>query len=215
VESISETVAVLSVGGWLIHASLVLIAALYVLHRYSLSRLRQALYWGLGLVSSGIAYTIAFGYRASLVEETIAILTIQQTFLSLAITLFYYACASTMTRNRIYSTVVASIILILQEAVIGYFNLILNEQTVGFFLVFIVFALPVSLFVALFFTVDYLSLRRAASLLIALSFWFELPLGSLFLVVERTSLEWVYSLAGVANAVLLFLGFILLARSNR
>lgn len=214
-ESISEIVDALSVGAWLIHASLVLIAAVYVLYRYNRSKLRQALYWGFGLVSSGIAYAIAFGYRASLIEETITVQTVQETFLSLAIALFYYACASTVTRNRIYSTFLVCVILVLEVAIIGYFNLILNEYPVGFSVITVFFALPVSLLVALFFTVDYLSLRRRASLLIALSFWFELVLGPLFLAVSRTSLEWVYSFGGAANALLLFAGFLLLARSNR
>jgi hypothetical protein len=215
VKSISETLDSLSVGAWLIHAGLVLFAALYVLHRYSRGRLRQALYWGLGLISSGIAYAIGFSYRASLVEETISAQTVQETFLSMAIALFYYACASTMTKKRIYSTFLVWVIIVIQETVIGYFNLILNEYAIGFLIVTVFFALPVSLFVALFFTLDYLSLRRKASLLIGLSFWFELALGPLFLIVGRTSLEWTYSFASTANALLLFVGFIMLAHSRR
>jgi hypothetical protein len=211
----SVTVNALSLVARLTNAGLTLIAGVYVLYRYNRSRLRQSLYWGLGLISLGIAFIFTVGFAFGVIGQTVPSYFIEETFLSLSITLFYYACATALTKSRVYSTFLTWIILILQEVVIVYFYLILDEHAINLFIHVIFFGLPVSTLVAVFFTLDYLSLRRKASLFIAIPFWFQLVLAPILLIVNQTPFDWIYYVMNAAIVIVYFTGFVMLAHSKR
>jgi hypothetical protein len=204
----------LSFAALLVNAGLILLAGLYVLSRYNQSRLRQSLYWGFGLVSLGVSYIFLYGLAVGLAELTVPANFIQETLLSITITLFYYACAAALTKKKFYSTFLAWVILFLQEAAIVYFYLILNKDIIGVFVNVVLIGIPVAILVAVFFSIDYLSFHRVASLLIAFSFWFQLVLVPTYLLTYQTALDLVYFSMNAADAFVQFTGFILLARSK-
>jgi hypothetical protein len=210
----SATLDALSSAARLANVILTTLTGVYLLYRHSQSGLRQSLYWGLGLVLYGIAFVFPFGFGIGLIGRALPAFFLEQTFLAFAIVLFYYACAIVVTNKRMYSAFLPWTILVLQEVVIAYFVLVLGEVQIALLLQVVLFGVPVSTFVAVFFSLDYLSLRRGASLLIASAFWFQLVLGAIFLIVDRTPLDWIYYVANSADSVVYFAGFVLLARSK-
>ena len=207
----SQAVDLVMVGSRLANLLLAMTSGIYVLYRYTRTKLRQSLYWGLAIVSIGVAYVFTVCFAIGLVDATNAAYSIEETFLSLTIALFYYGCAVALTKNRFYSTFLTLTIFVLQEATILYFLLILNEYFVALFILVVVFGIPVVVFVAVFFTLGYRSSRSTATLLLAASFWLELVVAPTLLIVNLTPLSWLFYIANTGNDVLRFAGFIMLA----
>lgn len=207
----------MSVTARLADTLLLLLAGTYVLYRHNVSKLRQSLYWGLGLISLGIVYLFALGFAANLIGSTEIPSFIQETFLSFSMTLFYYGCATALTKNRFYSTFLAWTILILQEAVTVYF-LVLSSYLMYYltelFIHLALFVVPVYIFMSVFFYLDFHSLRRRSSLLVALSFLFQLLLLPIFFLTYLMPSYWLFYAGEAATYFLQVVGFILLAHSR-
>ncbi|WXG44765.1 MAG: hypothetical protein WED04_12160 [Promethearchaeati archaeon SRVP18_Atabeyarchaeia-1] len=198
----------------LINSSLTFVAGAFVLARYHWNRLRQSVFLGVALIFLGLTYFMEFGYKVGLIAATVVPFLLENSFLSIAMVLLYCGCALFFTRRKLYTTFLASLLLVVQEITIVYFYLIANDQFPVISINIIFFGIPIAVFAGSSFFLDYLSSKRRASLLIAVSSWAYSGLGPLFYLVNLTPYELVFHLLSALTIVVMFVGFTMLAGSK-
>ncbi|WXG44766.1 MAG: hypothetical protein WED04_12165 [Promethearchaeati archaeon SRVP18_Atabeyarchaeia-1] len=195
----------------LISALLMLSVGVLVLARYARNRMRESLYWGVGLISYGSSHLIEFGYSSSLIVQTSLTYFLRQTLVVTMLVFFFAGCTLTIIRRKGIRASLALLFFVVQEVLIYYFDLVVNDLTLSSTVHIIYFVIPFSIFFVAFFLVYYFSSKRTGSLLIALGWTSYAVIVPFYFLWRGTALLPFWFVLRSASLVPLLIGFALLA----
>jgi hypothetical protein len=203
--------------GWLaplVSALLMWIVGIFVLIRAFQNRMRESLYWGIGLISYGSSHLMEFGFLSSLIVQDSLNFFVRQTLVAIMLVLFYAGCSLVLAKRMAFRAWSALFFFVVQALVLSYLDFVVVNFTLSSTIHIIFFVIPFSVFFAGFFMVDYLSSKRRATLIIAIAWLVYAVIVPIYFLWKDTPLLPIWFILRTVSLVPLFLGFVLLARST-
>jgi hypothetical protein len=198
----------------LIGALVILILSMYILNRYRKNKMRASLYWGLALIAQSANFLMEFGLHSTVLPRNASSVFLAQVFSAFMLTLFYTGFAISITTESFFTKILPLLLFFAQICILAYMGFVLNMYIFATIVQIGVFGFPLLIFFGAFFFWDYRSHRRKPSLVLGGGWWTlaaALPIYALYIV---TPYETIYHTIVLIVALLMFIGFVVLAREH-
>lgn len=196
----------------LVGALVILLLATYILNRYRKNRMQSSLYWGLALIAQSGNFFMESALHSSTVPRNASSVFVAQLFSASMLVLFYVGYAVSMSRGSLYTKFLPLFLIVAQVSILAYVDFVLDRYIFATVLQMGLFGFPLLIFFGAFFFWDYAYHKRKPSLILGTGWWIiaaALPLYALTIV---SPYETLYHTVVLIAAILMFLGFIVLAR---
>jgi hypothetical protein len=174
--------------------------------------MEASIYWGLALIAQSANFFMEFGLHSATIPRNASSVFVAMLFSAVMLTLFYTGFAVSLTLNKFFTEILPLLLLSAQVCIAAYMGLLLDMYIFATVVQMGAFAFPLLIFFGAFFFYDYHSQGRKPSLILGAGWWMiaaALPIYAIFIV---TPYETIYHALVLIAAILMFLGFVILAR---
>lgn len=196
----------------LVGALVILLLAVYILNRYRKNRMQASLYWGLALIAQSANFFIEFAMHSSTVPRNASSVFVAQLFSAAMLVLFYVGYAVTLSKGSFYTKILPLFLLGAQVSIFVYEDFVLGTYIHATVLQMGFFGFPLLIFFGGYFFWDYASYKRKPSLILGIGWWSIAAALPLYAITIVTPYETLYHIIVLIVVILMFLGFVYLAR---
>jgi hypothetical protein len=198
----------------LVGALVILLLATYILNRYRKNRMQASLFWGLALIAQSANFLIEFALHSSVVPRNASSVFVAQLFSASMLVLFYVGFAVSLSKGTFYTKILPLFLLGAQVSILAYVDFALDRYIFATVLQMGFFGFPLLIFFGAFFFWDYVYHKRKPSLVLGTGWWIIAAALPLYAVTIASPYETLYHTLVLFAAILMFLGFIVLARKS-